>query len=556
MAKYTVGIDFGTLSARALVADLATGRELASATMDYPHQVMTRALPDGTPLKADWALQHPQDYLDCLNATMHEALRLSGVSPDDIIGVGVDFTASTFLPIDKDGEPLCLKPEFASNPNAWVKLWKHHAAQGYARRMEKIAVERNEDFLREYGGHVSSEWLLPKLWETLDEAPEVCQSADLFIEAADWIVFNLTGTRACSSSIAGYKSFWRKGKGYPPKEFLACLDGRMPDLVANKLPQELHSIGTLAGRINARGAALTGLNPGTAVAVTNTDALIAMPPAGLTEPGSMLMIMGTSTCHIMVERESRPVPGICGVVEDGIIPGLYGYEAGQSCCGDHFKWMTENCVPAAYEKEAAERGVGIHALLTEKAEKLRPGQSGLIALDWWNGNRSVLVDADLTGMILGMTLQTLPEEIYRALIEATAYGTRMILNTFEENDLHVNTLYACGGIARKNRMMMQIYADVLNREIHIARSAQTPALGGAIFASVAAGSEAGGYATLAEAAAHMGGTDPQTYAPYPENVKIYDALYQEYARLHDYFGRGGNDVMKRLKALRAEVAEK
>lgn len=554
MAKYTVGIDFGTLSARALVVEVATGRELASATMDYPHQVMTRALPDGTPLKPDWALQHPEDYLLCLQKVVHEAVQLSGVNPDDVIGVGVDFTSNTFMPIDSNGEPLCLKKEFASNPNAWVKLWKHHAAQRYAREIEKIAIERNEDFLAEYGGRVSPEWLLPKLWETLDEAPEVCQSADTFIEAADWIILNLTGERACSSSIAGYKSFWRKGKGYPPKEFLACLDPRMPELIEKKLPQDLHSIGTLAGRINARGAALTGLNPGTAVAVANTDALVAMPPAGLTEPGSMLMIMGTSTCHIMVEREFKPIPGICGVVEDGIIPGLYGYEAGQSCCGDHFKWMTENCVPAAYEKEAEARGIGIHALLTEKAEKLRPGQSGLIALDWWNGNRSVLVDADLTGMILGMTLQTLPEEIYRALIEATAYGSRMILDTFEQNDLHVNTLYACGGISKKNRMMMQIYADVLNREIHIARSAQTPALGGAIFASVAAGANAGGYDSLSEAAKRMGGADEQFYSPIPENVKIYDALYREYAILHDYFGRGGNDVMKRLKALRTREA--
>lgn len=555
MAKYTVGIDFGSLSARALVVDVASGRELGTATMDYPHQVMTRALPDGTPLKADWALQHPGDYLACLKRVAHEALEASGVSADDVIGVGVDFTSNTFLPIDQNGEPLCFQPEFASNPNAWVKLWKHHAAQRYARRIEKIAIERNEDFLAAYGGRVSPEWLLPKMWETLDEAPEVCQSADMFIEAADWIVFKLTGTRACSASIAGYKSFWRKGTGYPSREFLACLDERMPDLVEKKLPQQLHSIGTLAGSMNALGAELTGLNPGTAVAVATTDALVAMPPAGLTEPGSMLMIMGTSTCHIMVGREFKPIPGICGAVEDGIIPGLFGYEAGQSCCGDHFKWMTENCVPASYEREAAARGIGIHALLTEKAQRLRPGQSGLIALDWWNGNRSVLVDADLTGMLLGMTLQTLPEEIYRALIEATAYGTRMILDTFEKNDLHVHTLYACGGIAKKNRMMMQIYADVLNREIHIARSAQTPALGGAILGAVAAGGADGGYDTLSEAAERMGGADAQAYRPQPENVKVYEALYQEYARLHDYFGRGGNDVMKRLKALRAEAME-
>ncbi len=552
MEKYVLGIDFGTLSVRALIADVQTGSEIATASADYAHQVMTRELPDETPLKPDWALQHPKDYVESLKKAAHEALAISKIPPEDVIGVGVDFTSNTFLPIDANGVPLCLKQEFFSNPNAWVKIWKHHSAQRYARRIEKIAVKRNEDFLSAYGGHVSPEWMLPKLWETLEEAPEVCECAAKFIEAGDWINMLLTGKYSFSSALAGFKSFWREGKGYPSDAFLSCLNPKMPALVHEKLPQELHMLGSRAGELNEYGAALTGLNPGTPVAVAAIDAHVALPAAGITQPGHMLMIIGTSSCHLMVGDTFSAIPGSCGVVEDGMIPGFYGYEAGQSCCGDHFRWMIENCVPAKYENEARERHINMHQLLTEKAEQFRPGQSGLLALDWWNGNRSMLVDADLTGLMLGMTLETRPEEIYRALIEATAYGTRKILDSYEENGVPVQKLCACGGIVKKNRMMMQIYSDVLNREIRIARSAQTPALGSAIFASVAAGKETGGYETVIEASKHMGGTEEEYYRPISENVRIYDSLYREYAVLHDYFGRGENDVMKRLKAIRLQ----
>ena len=550
MSKFTLGVDFGTLSARALVVEVGTGRELAAATMDYPHAVMSRELPDGTPLKPDWALQDPQDYLDCLRAIIPEALRQSAVSADDVIGVGIDFTANTMLPVDANGVPLCFQPAYASIPHAWAMLWKHHAAQDRARRIQEIAEARGERFLKRYGGKVSSEWMFPKLWQILDEAPEVYAAADRFIEAGDWIVLQLTGNEMRSASMAGYKAFWHKADGYPSDDFFAAIDPRLAHVVDEKLSRKLYPAGTRAGVVTPQAAKWTGLRAGTAVSVASIDAHVSLPPAGLVDPGKLMMILGTSTCHIMLGDVEREVPGICGVVEDGVVPGLYGYEAGQSCCGDHFKWMIDNCVPKVYCDEADARGMGLHALLTEKAARLRPGESGLVALDWWNGNRSVLVDVDLTGLMVGMTLATRPEEIYRALIEATAYGTRVIVENFEQHGVAIDGLYACGGIAKKNPLMMQIYADVLGREIRVARSTQTPALGSAMFGAVAAGRAFGGYDSIADAAREMGGVDEKSYAPIEENRIVYDALYQEYLRLHDAFGRGGNDVMKRLKQIR------
>ncbi|NLF27289.1 MAG: ribulokinase [Clostridiales bacterium] len=552
MPKYCIGVDFGTLSARALVVEVGTGRELGSAVMNYPHAVMDEQLPDGTKLKPDWALQHPQDYLDCLARTVPEAIRLSGIDAADVVGVGIDFTACTMIAVDKDGVPLCFHDEYKSNPHAYIKLWKHHAAQDEANKLNEIAGERGEEWLRRYGGKISSEWMFPKIWQVLDEAPDIYDAADRFMEAADWVIMQLTGREARNSCTAGYKAIWHKRDGYPSKEFFGALDPRLTNVVDEKLSRDIYPIGSKAGEITFEAAKLTGLKPGTAVAVANVDAHVSLPPAGLTEAGKMLMIMGTSTCHIMLGSEEHIVPGMCGVVEDGVIPGLMGYEAGQSCVGDHFNWFVDNCVPIDYATEAAKRNTDLHQFLTGKAEKLKPGESGLLALDWWNGNRSVLVDVDLTGMMLGMTLTTKPEEMYRALIEATAYGTRIIIDTFEKSGVGIDELFACGGISKKNPFVMQVYADVLNREIRIARSLQTPALGSAMFGAVAASSQKGGYDSIVDAAREMGGVDELYYRPNPANVKVYEKLYREYVILHDYFGRGGNDVMKRLKDIKEE----
>ena len=546
MSKYTVGIDFGTLSARAIVADAATGRALGSAAMDYPHGVITDALPDGTPLGPDWALAHPGDYWACLGAVIPEALRRAGVAPADVAGLGIDVTACTAMPVDGENVPLCLKREYASVPHAWMMLWKHHAAQAYAERMTDIARQRGEGFLARYGGRVSSEWLLPRLWQIAAEAPEVYDAADRFIDAADWLVQRLTGTDTRAEGIAGYKYFWNRREGYPPEAFLAALDPRLEHVARDKLRGTLRPIGSRAGGLTPEGAALTGLQPGTAVAVGNIDAHVSMPSVGRAMPGDYLMILGTSNCHMFVDDAERDIPGICGMVEGGILPGLYGYEAGQSGAGDSFAWFVERCCPPQVHEAARAEGVDVHRWLTGRAEKLRPGQSGLLALDWWNGNRSILVDAGLSGLLLGLNLSTRPEEIYRALIESTAFGARMIVENFERHGAAVRRMFACGGVARKNPFLMQVYADVLNRELRVAATDQSGALGSAIFAAAAAGL----YDSVGAAAERMGGVDERVYVPDPESVRVYDALYREYAALHDLFGRGGMETMKRLRQLR------
>lgn len=555
MGKYALGIDYGTLSGRALLVDVTTGEEIATSVLDYPHAVMDKTLPDGTPLGLDWALQHPQDYLDVLASTVPAVLHASGIQAEDVVGIGIDFTACTILPVKSNGTPLCFLEGFKSQPHAYVKLWKHHAAQREANELNDIAAAMGQEWLKRYGGKISSEWFFPKAWQMLREAPNVYEAADVLLEAADWIVWQMTGRHTRNSCTAGYKAIWHKRDGYPHSDFFAALDPRMQNILEDKMNGPILPLGQKAGELTKTMAALMGLKPGTPVAVANVDAHVTVPAVKISGPGKMLAIMGTSTCHMLLSDEEKAVPGMCGVVEDGILPGYYGYEAGQSCVGDHFAWFVENCVPQSYRQAADENGQGIHEYLTQLAQALAPGQSGLVALDWWNGNRSVLADVDLTGLVLGMTLSTRPEEIYRALIEATAYGTRKIIETFEKSGVAVDEFIASGGIPLKNPMMMQVYADVIKKPIRIAGSLQGPALGSAIFGAVAAGKARGGHDDVLTASRHMGKLRDTPYLPNPEASKVYDLLYAEYSQLHDWFGRGGNDVMKRLKAIKKEALQ-
>ena len=552
--KYAIGVDFGTESGRAVLIDVNDGHEIATSVHRYANSVIDEKLP-GTNirLEPDWALQDPNDYLEVFKKTIPAVVKEGKIDPEDVIGIGIDFTACTMLPTKKDGTPLCFIAEWRNNPHSWVKLWKHHAAQPEANRLNEIAREKGFKFLSRYGEKISSEWFFPKIWQILNEAPEVYKAADRFIEAADWVVWQLTGVETRNNCTAGYKAIWSKREGFPPNEFFAALDARLENVIDEKMTRKMAFLGERAGGLTAEVAQWTGLKPGTAVAVANVDAHVSVPASAVVDPGSMVIIMGTSNCHMLLGRKEYVVPGMCGYVEDGIMPGYFGYEAGQSCVGDHFAWFVENCVPAAYQKEAETRNIDIHALLEEKAAALKPGESGLMALDWWNGNRSVLVDVDLTGLLLGQTLATKPEEIYRALIEATAYGTRIIIDTFEANGVPVNEIVATGGLPDRNHLLMQIYADVTGKEVKVAASKQTPALGSAMFGAVAAGKAAGGYASIYDATKVMAHQRAEKYQPDPAHKKVYDRIYAEYAALHDYFGRGENDVMKRLKALKAEV---
>lgn len=541
---FTVGVDYGTESGRAVVVRVSDGTVLAEAVTPYRHGVMDHTLPTGERLPPEWALQHPQDYLDVLRQAVPEALRWSGVQPEQVIGIGIDFTACTPLPTTADGTPLCFLPEYAHNPHAYVKLWKHHAAQPQADRINALAELRGEEWLPRYGGKISSEWYFAKALQILEEDPALYARAERFIEAADWVVWQLTGVETRNACTAGYKAMYQDGQ-FPDESYFRALNPAFADVVQTRIGPDPSPLGAEAGRLSEQAALWTGLNPGISVAVANVDAHVAVPAAGVTEPGRLVAIMGTSTCHMLLGSELREVPGMCGVVDGGIIPGLYGYEAGQSGVGDIFGWFVKHGVAPEYHEQARAEGISLHALLEREAAGQAPGEHGLIALDWLGGNRSVLVDAHLSGLILGLTLATRAPDIYRALIEATAYGTRLIIETFEASGVPVHEVVIAGGL-KKNRMLMQIYADVTGRPLSLLDAEQGPALGSAMHAAVAAGA----YPSIHEAAQQMGKIQRGVYTPNSQAQRAYDRLYAEYHELHDYFGRGANEVMHRLKNLR------
>ena len=545
MKRYTVGMDFGTLSARAIVLDVGTGETLASAVMDYPHGVLDSTLPDGTELPPQSALQHPDDYIKALGRVIREALQKADVDPSTVAGLGIDFTSCTLIAVDEKGEPLCRDPRFASRPQSYVKLWKHHASQWEAERMTEIAVSRQEKWLSFCGGRMSPEWAFPKIYETLRRDEEVYRATKCFCEAGEWLTSQITGEEVHAAGFAGFKFNWTQEDGFPSNAFFCAVDPRLDGIVGTKIHETVRSVDQRAGFLNAKGAEMTGLCEGTPVALPMLDAEAAMPALHVTEAGNGLLVLGTSGVLLLHDPAVKPITGICGLVQDGVMPGLCTYDAGQAGFGDCFEWFVRTCVPADYMEAAKKEGKNIHAYLRERAEKLRIGEHGLLALDWFNGNRSILQDSDLTGMILGMHIGTRPEEIYRALIEATAFGMRRILETYVASGIVPKRLGAAGGIAQKDKMLMQIYADVLNREIDVFDTAQAGALGSSIYAAVAGGL----YPSIVEAAKELSVKPVRTYLPNPAHTRAYETIYAEYCRLYDYFGMGENNVMKKLRQI-------
>jgi L-ribulokinase len=497
----------------------------------------------GAELPPQWALQDPADYIEALKTAVPAAVRAAGIPAQEVVGIGTDFTASTPMPVLADGKPLCQVAGFEDRPHAYVKLWKHHAAQRQADRVNAVAEERGEPWLGRYGGRISSEWEFAKALQVLDEDPEAYERMDRWIEAADWIVWQLCGHETRSICTAGYKAIHQDG-AYPSEGYLRELDERFAGFVA-KLEVPLSPLGGRAGDLTAEASGWTGLEEGIAVAVGNIDAHVTAPAARAVDPGQMLMIMGTSTCHVMNSEQLAEVAGMCGVVRDGIVPGLFGYEAGQTGVGDIFGWLVEHAVPPRYHEQAQAGGLDLHAYLSQLAGEQRVGAHGLVALDWNNGNRSVLVDHELSGLIVGLTLDTRAEDIYRALIEATAFGTRVILDAFADGGVPVRELFAAGGLI-KNPVIMQMYADVARMPLHVIGSDQGPALGSAMHAALAAGL----YPDIHAAAAAMGKVRRDAYLPDEARADAYDSLYEHYVRLHDHFGRGGHDVMHRLRDVR------
>lgn len=551
--NYVIGIDFGTKSGRAVLVSSSDGSLVASSTMDYPHGVMDKKLLSGRKLGMNWALQYPYDYLEVLVKTIREIVDISGIAPESIIGLCTDFTACTILPVDESLIPLCVKKEYQDRPHAYVKLWKHHAAQKEAEEINALLNEKEYQNLA-YGERISSEIMFPKILQIIHEDPDIYQAADQILEAPDWIAQLLTGTRKRSGSTAAYKAMWAPERGYPPLSFFQRLSPMMEDIAREKLSGEICSVGEAVGELNEEWANRLHLHPGIAVGANLIDAHAGLVACKVTQPGQMLLIIGTSTAQTVISNQPYVGKGLLGNVKDQIIPGYYAVESGLASVGDSMEWMIHNLVPANYFEEAKNRYHGdIYKLLNEKAAALAPGECGLVALDWLNGNKTPYVDGNRTSVIVGISLNTKPEDIWRAFIESAAYGTRLILEIMEEASIPVREIRCCGGLAEKNPLLMQVFADVLQREMKVITSAQTAALGSAIYAAVAAGKRKGGYDKIDEAVACMSVPVGKTYVPDRAAGEIYHQIYPLFLKLCEDYAPGENDIMEKLKFLKKRV---
>ncbi|MBE6580396.1 MAG: ribulokinase [Ruminococcaceae bacterium] len=548
MAVYTIGVDFGSLSCRAVLVDTANGKELGVAVSPYRHGVMDTVLAaNGKALPPHFVLQDPADYLESLAEVIPAVLKNAGVAAADVAGIGIDFTCCTLLPLDQNGTPLCFDAAFAENPYAYVRMWKDHSADAYAKRLNEVASRRGERWLSLCGGAMSAAFTYPKMYQTAVEAPEVYEAAHTFMESGDFITWQLTGNPVRGYLFAAFKSQYEKGAGYPSRAYFEAVDERLSGLL-DKLPYDVLDTGSLAGRVSAEAAARFGLCEGTAVSVAGPDGHSAAGALGLCKSGDAFGIFGTSAPFFLQSSEKCDVPGISGMCADGVLPGFWGYEAGLCCFGDHFAYAAEHYATEECRKEAEARGISVLRLLSERAAKKAPGQTGLLALDWFSGNRNLLGDPLLSGVFVGMTLHTAPEDYMRALFEATAFATRVIFDAFAAAGVPIKALAASGGIARKDAFLMQLFADILDLPISVASTAEAGAHGSAICAAVAANV----YESMSAAVEKMADQPDTVYYPCAENRAAYDALYAEYKRLHDYFGRGENNVMKTLRRLAGE----
>ena len=545
--KYTIGIDYGSLSARAVLMRVSDGVAVASCVYEYPNAVLSDKLPSGRQLPPDWALQVPSDYREALGATIPEILKLSGVSPEQVIGLGLDVTSTTMLPTTAEGRPLCELPQYASEPHAYIKMWKHHGAARQAERMQRLAESGNVPWLSRFGGYISAEHYLPKAAQIADEAPELFEDCGRLIEVGDWLVWQLTGKESRGYCAAAFKTYYSLEKGDVDAAFLEKVSPRLFKL-HEKLPSNVVMAGDAVGGLSAEGARLTGLLEGTPVSAAAVDAHVTAIGSKTTEAGAVLLIIGTSTCIIMQGSEYREVRGLNGVVPNGITSGMNAYEGGQAAVGDLFAWFCKNMVPQAYFDEAAERDMDIQQYLSRKASEKRPGESGLVALDWINGVRSVLMDFELSSLICGITLETRPEDIYRAFIEATAFGAWKTVKAIIESGVKVERIYASGGIPLKNELLMQIYADVFGMDIHVVEEPYSASLGSAIL-GLAASENGGGFENVAALCEGYRREAKLIYRPVEKNTEVYRQLFEIYDELYEQYGKY-NDTMKKLRSLK------
>ncbi len=547
MERYALGLDYGTLSARALLVNTETGEEKATAVYVYPHGVMSRELPDGTPLPPNYALAHPTDYLQALKSVIREVMATSGISQEQLVGIGIDATSSSLVPVDEAGTPLCFLPGFEQNPHAYIKLWKHHgqAALELADRLVAVAEARSEGWRSRYGGKFNGESLVPKSLETAAVAPEVYARCHRLLELGDWLTRVLTGEDVKSRSMAACNSLYDDESGFPSPEFfgevLPAAEG-----LGDKYASRIVPLGGSVGGLTAGMAEELGLCPGTPVSAAMIDCHAAVPGCGAGEDGDLVMVLGTSSCFLLNTSHKEGIPGISSVAYEAHIPGLYGCEGGQSCVGDSFQWFVENCVPQSTLEAARQAGQDIYSYLEEKAAALLPGESGLLALDWWNGVRTPLLDYELSGALFGMELSTTPEEMYRALVEAACFGAKQIVDLYEESGRPVKRLLASGGLAYKNKMMMQILADVCQKEVAVSASKEPCALGSAVMGAYAADGK-----DFHQRMALMCPPPQTVYRPDAARGEIYRQLYREYRSMFDYFSKE-NRLVERLRRMKIQ----
>ncbi len=529
---YAIGLDFGTESVRALFVDLE-GNQVGAAVVKYKHGQITRTLPtSGAKLPPDYALQHPNDWIDGASRAVRKALKISGVPAREVIGIGVDFTSCTMLPTLADGTPLCVDRRFAKVPLAWPKLWKHHGAETQTDRINLVARRRKETFLKRYGGIIGLEWFFPKVLETLEGAPKVYAAAEVWLEAGDWFVWQLVGGEAKdlprSTCQAGYKAMWSKADGYPSTAFFRALNPAMAHVVRDKMPGRLVAPGELAGVLTPTMARKMGLPAGVPVSAAIIDAHVGVPGAGADKPGTLVMVLGTSSCHMLNSTEDCFVPVVAGIVEDGILPGYFGYETGQAAVGDAFDWLRVMLGQRNFDQ------------ITESARAVPAGSDGVLCLDWMNGCRTPLMDGSLKGGFMNLTLNHTPGHLYRALLEASAFGLRWIIEQCQEHGVRVDKLVATGGLPHHNPLLVQIYADVLGKSITVHPCQYGPALGAAILGVMVAGKKASGFAspgaairTMAAPRKNVPGRQAVVVRPVHADRKAYDRAYRRYRNLAD-----------------------
>jgi L-ribulokinase len=522
----SLGLDFGTESVRAILVD-ATGKQRSIAADDYAHGQITDRLPGtSAPLPPRYALQSPSDWIESAVTATREAITIAKVSSDEIVGIGVDFTSCTMLPTQRDGKPLCQLDAFKNVPLAWPKLWKHHGAMEQTERLNRIAKQRDESFLKRYGGTIGLEWFFPKMLETIENSPQVAAAAEVWLEAGDWFVWQLVGgpaeALARSTCQAGYKAMWSAQDGYPSSDYLHSVHPELARAAAECLPGVMRSPGQSAGRLTQAMADRFGLRGGTPVSTAIIDAHSAVPGVGAAQPGTLVMVLGTSSCHMLNSTVLSEVPGVAGIVEGGILPGMYGYETGQAAVGDAFAWLR--------------RMLGLESFdaISHAARSLPPGASGVQCLDWMNGCRTPLMDGGLRGAFVGLGLEHGPHHLYAALMEASAFGLRWIVELLCDGGVAIDRLVATGGLPHHNRAIVEVYADVLGRDIEIHPSTQGPAVGAAVLGMIAAGPQTSGFQTVIQAAQAMASVQDgkqDMVRARPDRTDLYNPLYENYRRM-------------------------